>query len=328
MQGLYRRKRSKFWWAAWSDDQGNHYRRSTKCVGEQEARQVLAQWRIETSSRINTALFDEVMLKYLQDKPNERHIYAVRRLRPHWTGFDLAGLNNAAIERYIKSRKKDVKPATINREIGLLSAAINHANSVYGMSLPNPIKRLKEPEGRLRWLTRKQARKLIKEASKSAQAPYLKHFIILALHTGCRSGELLNLEWDRVNIKQGYIMLESEHTKAGKRRYVPINVTALKSLKALANDSPYVFFHNKKKVGSVKRSFATACKRAKIEDFHIHDLRHTSAAWLVQSGIDLYIVRDILGHSTIKMTERYAHLSPVKLRDALAVLDGRKKSVK
>jgi integrase len=72
----------------------------------------------------------------------------------------------------------------------------------------------------------------------------------------------------------------------------------------------------------VQRSFGTACERAGIADFRFHDLRHTCAAWLVQVGVPLTEVRDVLGHSTIKMTERYAHLAPENVRAALALLEG------
>ena len=76
------------------------------------------------------------------------------------------------------------------------------------------------------------------------------------------------------------------------------------------------------RIASVKRSFGTACERAGITDFRFHDLRHTCAAWLVQAGVPLTEVRDVLGHSTIKMTERYAHLAPENVRAALALLEG------
>jgi integrase len=73
---------------------------------------------------------------------------------------------------------------------------------------------------------------------------------------------------------------------------------------------------------SVKKSFSTACKKAGISDFRIHDMRHTCAAWLVQKGVPIYEVKELLGRSMIQMTERYAHLTPENIRAAVAVLDG------
>lgn len=86
--------------------------------------------------------------------------------------------------------------------------------------------------------------------------------------------------------------------------------------------SPWVFCDGDgNRVQSVKRSWATACRRAGIEDFKIHDLRHTCAAWLVMAGVPLTEVRDLLGHSTIRITERYAHLAPENVRAAVAKLE-------
>ena len=88
-------------------------------------------------------------------------------------------------------------------------------------------------------------------------------------------------------------------------------------------DSPWVFCRRDgSRIAAVKRSFATATRRTGIKDFRIHDLRHTCAAWLVSAGVALPEVRDLLGHSTIKMTEQYAHLAPENVRAAVAVLDG------
>ncbi|MCZ7598461.1 MAG: site-specific integrase [Gammaproteobacteria bacterium] len=87
--------------------------------------------------------------------------------------------------------------------------------------------------------------------------------------------------------------------------------------------SPWVFCDKQgNRIQSVKRSFATACRRAGITDFRVHDLRHTCVAWLVTAGIPLAEVRDLLGHSTVKMTERYAHLAPENVRAAVARLTG------
>jgi len=83
-----------------------------------------------------------------------------------------------------------------------------------------------------------------------------------------------------------------------------------------------VFVQDKgERIQSVEKSFRTACNAAGIIDFRIHDLRHTCAAWLVSSGVQLQVVRDLLGHSTIRMTGRYAHLAPETIRDALKSLD-------
>jgi integrase len=182
----------------------------------------------------------------------------------------------------------------------------------------------------VRWLTREEADALLRTAGRDYRARHLPDFIWLALHTGCRKGELLRLEWRRVDLRSGILYLEAEHTKAGKRRSVPLNAEARTALENRwryrekhAPSSPWVFCHSDgQRILNVYTSFNTACRKAGIEDFRIHDLRHTCAAWLVTAGVPLTEVRDLLGHSTINMTERYAHLAPENVRAAVKLLEG------
>jgi len=115
-----------------------------------------------------------------------------------------------------------------------------------------------------------------------------------------------------VDLKHGFILLS--HTKNGERREIPINATLRVTLQSLPRQlhTQHVFFDpaTGKPYKEVKKSFATALRRAKIQDFHFHDLRHTFSSQLVMSGVDLVTVKELLGHADIKMTLRYAHLAP------------------
>jgi len=280
------------------------------------------------------------MVTFLQATANVKRSHRDDKLHTRqWQvslqGRDMRTLTPQDIRAHIDRRSEEgVTNATINRELSLLSAAINFYNKEHMEALPNPTKgrKLREPEARIRWLSHEEADRLIAAAQGAQRAPHLADFIVLALHTGCRSGELLGLQWSRVDMKERLIHLEGEHTKAGKRRSVPLNSEAHRALLARANvrathcpGSPWVFANETgQRIQSVKRSFATACRRAGIEDFRIHDLRHTCAAWLVSAGVALPEVRDLLGHSSITMTEKYAHLSPDNVRRAVAVLTSRK----
>lgn len=126
-----------------------------------------------------------------------------------------------------------------------------------------------------------------------------------------------------------HLFLEGEHTKSGKRRVVPLNEEARRAMLNRARyraefcpASLWVFSHrNGERVGNVQNGFQAACKRAEILNFRVHDLRHTCASWMVQHGVPLSEVRDVLGHAGIVMTERYAHLAPDNLKTAVSVLD-------
>ncbi len=341
--GIYRRKDSPYWWASLTNSGGKRTRRSTGTANRKEAAAILAKWRLESHRERHwdeepTRTFDELMLAYVkatsgEKRAAERDRYSLKRLYPFFSGRDLNSLSPTDIRAYIDRRRKDgVRSGTINKEVGLLSSAINYARREWDWNVPNPAARrkLKEPEGRVRWITKAEALSLIRAAESEPKAQHLPDFIRLALHTGCRKGELLGLEWKRVDLQAGLIHLEAEHTKAGKRRSIPINREAraavIRRARYRAEQCPgsrWVFCREDgSRIQAVKRSFATACRRAGIEDFRIHDMRHTCAAWLVTAGVPLTEVRDLLGHSSVKMTERYAHLAPENVRAAVALLEG------
>lgn len=340
--GLYRRARSPYWWASYTDAGGARVRRTTGTKERREAEALLAKWKLEAHRERHwdeepPHTFDELMVAYLRDTAGQRRSEEtvnmhVRRLRQTFQGKEMKGLSGAEVGAYIRLRLGNgVSPSTVNRELEVLSAAINFACRNLEWRLPNPVRErmLREPEGRLRWLTRAQADDLISVAKRESNASHLAPLIRLALHTGMRRGELLGLEWSRVDLVARQVYLEGWHTKSKKRRTVPLNATAMDAImervqfrKDHCPACRWVFCDEEgSPIASVQRSFATACRRAGIEDFRFHDLRHTCAAWLVQVGVSLAEVRDVLGHSTIAMTERYAHLAPENARNALAAIE-------
>ena len=341
--GVYRRKDSPYWWASYSNASGKRTRRSTGTARRKEAEVILAKWKLETHQERHweappSRSFDELMLQYLNEtmhlkRTGSRRItVAARNLYAEFSGTDISDIKMHDVRAYVRKRRlAGLAASTVNKEVGLLSAAVNYARREWGWEINNPAQgcREREPEGRVRWITRAEAANLLKQADKDPRAKHLSSFIELALHTGCRKGELLELEWRRVDLKRGLFFLEAMHTKSDRRRSVPLNRHARAALIEQARfrakycpASPWVFCHNDgNRIQDVKRSFATACNRAGIEDFRIHDMRHTCAAWLVSAGAALAEVRDLLGHASITMTERYAHLAPENVRNAVSLLE-------
>jgi integrase len=347
--GIYKRADSPYYWASYINASGKRTRRSTGTDNKKEAEALLSKWKLESYRGKHweeqpSRLFDELMISYLREtegrkKAPVRDKCSLKHLYPVFSGRDMHAISTQEIRGYISLRRQQGAAAsTINKEVGLFSSAINYANREWGWNIPNPARhcKQKEPEGIVRWLTKEEAALLVREAGRDPRTPHLSDFITLALHTGCRKGELLNLEWRRVNMKARLILLEGVHTKAGKRRSVPINQAAhnalMQRLRFRAQHcprSPWVFCHKDgTRVQDVhtKGGFETACRRARITDFRVHDLRHTCAAWLVTAGVPLAEVRELLGHHTIGMTERYAHLAPENIRAAVARLDEESRS--
>lgn len=140
-----------------------------------------------------------------------------------------------------------------------------------------------------------------------------------------RQGEILGLKWEWINLNENLIFLPQTNTKSKKINKVPINQvlkTLLLGLKLKTSSSEYVFPSPKKMdkhLAWVKRSFKSACRIAGIENLRFHDLRHSSATRLVESGIPLHAVSKLLGHSSIRVTERYSHPES-SVQDAVKVL--------
>ena len=236
------------------------------------------------------------------------------------------------------NKRPPVKPASVNRALACLKHMFTKALD-WEMISEDVFKRIKKtrmmPENnrRLRYLSVEESTALLKACDK-----HLHPVVAFALNTGCRRGEILGLTWDRVDLKHGFILLDD--TKSGKRREIPINATVRDTLKGITRrlDSPFVFVNpdtikerppvkegGKKRPASgryhdLKKSFASACRRAGIRDFHFHDLRHTFASQLVMNGVDITTVSKLLGHATLTMTLRYAHLAPDHLKSAVDVL--------
>jgi integrase len=344
--GLYRRPNTQNWWASYIGSDGRRIRRSTGTTKKTEAAALLGKWKADAHNETHwnqapSRSFEELMTRYLTETAGERRSEVdvkrnIARLRQTFARADMYALEREHIRNYIVLRKSEgVSNATINRELQSFGGAINFANTHWGWALPNPVKgnMLQEPDGRLRWLTREQSETLLDAArQQSERAPHLAPLITLALHTGMRRGEMLGLEWSRVDLRANLLYLESHHTKAKKRRSVALNDTAREAILVQARfrathcpAARWVFCTKEgSAIASVKRSFATACRVAGISDFRFHDLRHTCAAWLVQAGVPMAEVRDVLGHCTLQMTERYAHLAPENLRAAVAHLDSSK----
>lgn len=278
--------------------------------------------------------FDEVASFYVlttSHRSKERDQYSLLRLLPFFKGRLIADIRRADVRAYIRQREaQGVTLATIGRELRFASAAVNLARIELEKDFGNPFQSLRLPKGenRVRWLTRDEAERLISAASLHARTPHLPCFIQLAINTGCRANELLGLEWSRVDISRRLVLLEARHTKTAKRRTIPLNDAAISALDELRlwqhnnyPGNPWVFPSRcDGHIRDLTIGFQASCKRAGITDFTVHDLRHTCASWLVMAGADLYAVRDLLGHSSVTVTEKYAHLSPRQLVAAVQLL--------
>lgn len=276
--------------------------------------------------------FRDMMEKFMQEhapkvSKNMQISYrtSLGNLMPYFNDAKVAEITPKMLSSYKAKRYGDgLKPATINRELSMLSKAFNLAVREWEWVKENPVSKVskdKENNERDRWLSSGEEENLLKESPQ-----WLKEIILFDLHTGLRQNEVLSLTWDRVTLLRKVIVIQE--TKNGKPRTIPLNQTALNILveksKVINLKTGLVFPNGKgKKIiyNVLIVPFNKAKQKAKIEDFCFHDMRHTFATRLTQRGYDIYKISKLLGHKDIRMTQRYAHHCPESLRDGIQMLD-------
>jgi len=181
------------------------------------------------------------------------------------------------------------------------------------------IKRFPEKDNmRERVLSEEEEARLLEESSE-----HLRPIILTALHTGMRLGEILNLKWNQIDFRAKRIRVEN--TKSGKIRSINVNALLFEELLRLKrrnHQNPHVFFNARSgsPLTTIKTAFKAACRRGRIKGFRFHDLRHTFGTRLLERGVDIRTVRDLMGHYSITVTERYTHTNDNRKRKAVELL--------
>ncbi len=284
----------------------------------------------------------------------------VKRIRSNFAHLmqrPLVNINLWVIEKWRSEELKRGKAkTTINRDITTLKACLSKAVE-WELLDANPLQKLKpirtdaltrarylnateesvlrnaliERDQRLRknrasgnaW-RRARHHEELPDLSSVAFADYLQPMVLLSLNTGLRRGEILQLRWADVDLLRRELIVRGDNAKSGKTRHIPLNNEALTTLQQWRSDSrstEWVFAgKDDKRMWAVKASWKRVLLSAAIVDFRWHDLRHHFASRLVMNGVDLNTVRELLGHSDLSMTLRYAHLSPEHKADAVARL--------
>jgi integrase len=228
-------------------------------------------------------------------------------------------------DKTIKGKKRS--SATVNRYLSVISHLFTVASKEWGWIRENPlslVSKLKEPNGRVRFLSDDERERLL-TACGGSKNQYLHTIVVLALSSGMRLGEILNLTWTNVDFKYQRIILEE--TKNGERRQVPLKGKALELLQQLQNKHilcstllfPSKYYFNKPT--DIRSAWENALKRAKIKNFRFHDLRHSCASYLAMNGCSIVEIAGVLGHKTIQMAKRYSHLSDNHLSEVVSKMN-------
>ncbi|WP_295624625.1 site-specific integrase [uncultured Nitrosomonas sp.] len=228
----------------------------------------------------------------------------------------LLGQCKDKLGREITVRNKPRSSASVVRYLAALSHAFTIAVNEWGWLEDNPMRKVTKPQesrGRVRFLSDDERISLLK-ACKESSNPYLYSVVVLALSTGMRQGEIMGLTWEVVDLNQGRAILHE--TKNGERRAVAITGHALELIKELSKvrriDCNLLFpakQNTPQKPMDLRSPWETAVKKAELQDFKFHDLRHSAASYLAMNGASLAEIAEVLGHKTLQMVKRYAHLS-------------------
>ena len=336
--GLYKRKGSKFYWMSFRINGRRRIWESTGTPNKKLAEKIHARrlseiaegrwFPVEAKRRIFEELRDRYMKEHSQvyktPKSTLRDETSFKHLSKFFGGLTLAEITPARISEYKSLRKAEkAKPATLARELEVFRHSLNLAAREWEWLERNPFEKVKieKPQNKKeRWISREEERRLL-----DAALPWLREIVLFAFNTGMRQDEILSLRWPQVDLsRRAMTLLE---TKNKEKRTIPINQTVLELLKAkskVRSISGYVFTSQAGKkihARNLLRAYFSARKKAGLEDVRFHDLRHTFATRLVQAGINLYVVKELLGHKTLAMTMRYAHHCPESLRHGVEILD-------
>lgn len=331
------------WWICW---QGTDRRIHVKKVGAKAEAQ-RAYHRVKANpeealppDKRRPRTVGEAIESYLREsKSSKRSWKDDQRYGDVWKAYLgprlLGEVTGADIESWRQLRMKRPplpKPATLNRHVAFLKRVYNVAIE-HDLCERNPatrVKLLREENTRIRYLTDIEEKRLRAELEPDG----LWHYVAVALHTGLRQAEQMSLRWEYVDLNLN--VLRIPRSKTGEPRAVELNAVAFEALRALPsrNRSEWVYpapaGPKRGKTARVKPehltwpsirvAFETAVKSAKIPNFRWHDLRHTFASRLVMRGVDLRTVMDLMGHRTLSMVQRYAHLTPDHRQNAVSKL--------
>jgi len=352
---IYRRSNSKYWWMSFQHG-GNHVQRSTKCTNKRDAevyerayRTQLAKGEVGFEEKIDAPRFTDAMTGFLQwvrvehnAKPNTVRSYecAAKPLISFFGQTKIDRITSGDVEKFKQWRSsqprkprtaakrkstskqmKTVAPATVNRGLAVLKIFFNHCIKS-GFVVVNPVrdvKLLRETPPPFRVLTDDEERLYLIAASQP-----LQDISVILVDTGMRPEEVFRLDKTRLEFEKGCIF--NPHGKSSySRRFVPMTTRVQRILTKLVaeSDSDQLFLNPKtgKPITTLKTAHKTALKRSGVKRFRIYDLKHTFATRFVQSGGDLMTLKELLGHSDLKMVARYAHPTQEHKFDAIRKME-------
>lgn len=318
---VYSRPETKILWIEFKRPDGRKVRKSSGTTSQKEAEEFL-KTEIERSKCITfkeaVVNFFEVKERTLRPSSIEGYRYSLKSVNPIFGDLTLSEIGQAKLKEFIREKRKTVSDMSVKRDLRFISSVFSC--TIETMDRPpevNPVialpKRGLKDVKRDRWLRPTEYAALLKACTLDMQRMIIK----TACHTGMRHGELASIRKRNIDFVRREVILDAVDVKNNKERVVPLCAWLCDELEALCATTPgdLVFCYQDpltrewKPYPEFKKFWTTVRIRSGVKRLKFHDLRHTFASWWVQSGGDLMVLRDVLGHSTLAMVERYAHLN-------------------
>ena len=324
---LYKRKDSSIWWTKISVG-GKTIQRSTGTNDKIEAQEfhdkLKAQlWEQERLGLKPSHSWQEAVIRWLNETC-DKTTHKEDKSKLAWLDIYLSDLNLDeitldVIDNIRSAKLKEASKATVNRYLALVRSILIRARDEWEWIQRVPkIRLFKETNNRERSLTVEQAKTLLSELPHHQQDT-----VLFALATGLRQSNVVKMEWSQINLELRHAWVKATQSKNGKPIAIPLNEIALEVLRRQIGKHPTrVFtFRGKPFKAANTKAWVQALKRAGIEDFKWHDLRHTWATWQRQAGTPTHELQRLGGWKTAAMVERYAHLAPDHLANAASRIE-------
>ena len=313
-------KRGSTWWIRFTTPGGELVRQSAGTENKQAAQEFhdklkAESWRIDMSGQKPSRTWDEAAIRWLQEMQHKRSyqddVGILRWLQPRLTLKPLREITRDLIGQIAEEKRKESSPSRSNRVLALIRAILRRCETEWEWLEKAPSVRMyKEAKRRVRWITPEQVQTLLGELPK-----HQVDVVLFALATGLRQSNVVKLEWSEVDLQRGVAWIHADQAKAGKDIHVSLNSVAQEVIaRQVGKHSVRVFTYKGRPFGWANtKGWRDALKRARIEDFRWHDLRHTWASWHAQNGTPMHVLQEMGGWETASMVRRYAHLAPAHL---------------
>ncbi|EAO9628409.1 site-specific integrase [Salmonella enterica] len=361
-------RRGEIWYASYSLPGGRRIKESLgtsdkRLATELHDKRKAELWRVDRLGDFPDVTFDDACMRWLEEKAEKKSLKDDRSRMAFWLAhFEGVRLKDVTEQKIylavnkMSNRKQleiwkikaavaqkngepapvySAKPVTTStkaKHLALMKAILRAAERDWKWLEKAPVIKIPSVRNkRVRWLEKEEAKRLIDECPEP-----LKSVVKFALATGLRKSNIMNLEWQQIDMQRRVAWVNPEDSKSNRAIGVELNDTACKVLRdQIGKHHKWVFVHTtaakradgtstpavrKMRIDS-KTSWLSACRRAGIEDFRFHDLRHTWASWLIQSGVPLSVLQEMGGWESIEMVRRYAHLAPNHLTEHARKID-------